>query len=292
MLSHAHSGVAGGHFSGETTAKIISWSGLWWPTLQSDAAEYVKRCDVCQCTKPPIASDQMPLRPMMAARAFAKWGIDFVGPIKPPAKSTHVEYIIVATDYLTKWVEAKATVKNDARTTSKFLYEQVFTRYGLPIEIVSDQGVHFINEVIEFLLFEFMVIHKKYAPYHPQANGQAESTNKTLCTALTKIVEGSRSDWEQKLHSVLWAYRTAYKTAIGTTPFDLVFGMNAILPIEFLIPTLRVAKELEWTGHELSERVDQLERLDETRLLAVIGLYAEKRRRKHWHDQFVKTGRF
>ena len=68
--------------------------------------------------------------------------------------------------------------------------------------------------------------------------------------------------------------------------------MNAILPIEFLIPTLHVAKQLEWTGHELSERVDQLERLDETRLLAVIGLYAEKRRRKHWHDQFVKTGRF
>ena len=69
----------------------------------------------------------MPLRPMMGARAFAKWGINFVGPIQPPAHKTHAEYIIVATDYLTKWVEAKATVKNDARTTAKFLYEFVFT---------------------------------------------------------------------------------------------------------------------------------------------------------------------
>ena len=99
-------------------------------------------------------------------------------------------------DYLTKWVEAKAIVKNDARTMAKFLCEYVFTRYGLPIEIVSDQGVHFVNEVIEFLLNEFMVIHRKSAPYHPQANGQAESMNKTLCSALAKVVEGNCMDWE------------------------------------------------------------------------------------------------
>ena len=72
----------------------------------------------------------------------------------------------------------------------------MFIRYGLPIEIVSDQGVHFINEVISFLLAKFMVIHKRSTPYHPQANGQAESTNKTLCTVLTKIVGQSRTDWE------------------------------------------------------------------------------------------------
>ena len=66
-----------------------------------------------------------------------------------------------------------------------------------------------------------------------------------------------------KLHSAIWAYRVAYKTSIGTTPFNLVFGLDAILPIEFLIPTLRVARELEWTGHELFERLDELEKLDE-----------------------------
>ena len=137
----------------------------------------------------------------------------------------------MATDYLTKWLEAKATPKNDARTTTCFLYEYVFTRYGLPIEIISDRGTHFINEVIHYLLDEFMVIHRKSAPYHPQANGQAESTNKILHTGLTKIVERSRIDWEMKLHSAIWAYRVAYKKSIGTTPFNLVFGLDAILPI-------------------------------------------------------------
>ena len=191
VLQCVHLGIGASHFSGASTAKQIVYSGLWWPTLYNDALEFVKRCNECQRSRVPNKLEQMPMRPIMSTRAFSKWGIDFVGPIKPPAKSTHAQYIIVATDYLTKWVEAKATVRNDARTTAKFLYEYIFTRYGLPIEIVSDQGVHFVNEVIEFLLNEFMVIHRKSAPYHPQANGQAESTNKTLCSALEKVVEGN-----------------------------------------------------------------------------------------------------
>ncbi|MCO5606319.1 hypothetical protein L7F22_060506 [Adiantum nelumboides] len=217
----------------------------------------------------------MPLRAMMGARAFAKWGIDFVGPIAPPAYKSHAQYIIVATDYLTKWVEAKATTKNDAKTTAQFLYENIFTRYGLPIEMVSDRGTHFINEVIEYLLDEFMVIHQKSAPYHPQANGQAESTNKILVTVLTKVVNESRADWDQKLHSALWAYR-----------------IQAILPLEFLIPTLRVAKNLEWTGHELSEQPKILEKLDETRLKAVASIYAKKKNMKSFFDQHVINKKF
>ena len=117
---------------------MVLYSQLWWPTLFRDAYEDVKHCDDCQRYKAPIRRDEMPLRPVMGARAFAKWGIDFVGPIDPPAACTHAQYIIVATDYVTKCVEAKATQKNDARTMAKFLYEYVFIRYKLPIEIVSD----------------------------------------------------------------------------------------------------------------------------------------------------------
>ena len=140
--------------------------------------------------------------------------------------------------------------------------------------------VTFINEVIEYLLDEFMVIHKKSAPYHPQASGQEKSTNKVLCAALTKVIEGTHTNWEQKLHSVLWAYRCAYKTSIGTTSFNLVFGLDAILPVEFLIPTLRVAQMLEWTGHKFSKCLEELEKLDETWLQALASMYAKKRRQK------------
>lgn len=128
MLEQAHARLSRGHFSIDTTAKAIMMVGLWWPTLFSDVTEFVKRCDECQRVKVPIHKDNMPLRPMMGARAFAKWGIDFVSPINPPAHRTRTQYIIVAMDYLTKWVEAKATPKNDARTMACFLYKHIFTR--------------------------------------------------------------------------------------------------------------------------------------------------------------------
>ena len=91
---------------------------------------------------------------------------------------------------------------------------------------------------------------------------------------------------------MLWAYRCACKKAIDTTPFNLVFGLDAILPIEFLIPTLRVAQALQWTGHELFDRIEELEILDETRLKAVEGMYAEKRCQKRWHDRNLRTKEF
>ena len=161
---------------------------------------------------------------MIGARAFAKWGIDFVGPIDPLAHWTPTQYIIVvATDYVTKWVDAKATQKNHAHTTTKVLYKYVFTRYGLTIEIVSDRGLHYINETIEYILEEFMVVHNKLAPYHPQANGgQAESTKKILGMILTEIVSDKKFDWELKLHATLWAYIVAYKTSIGKIPLKMV----------------------------------------------------------------------
>ncbi|MCO5602801.1 hypothetical protein L7F22_056940 [Adiantum nelumboides] len=257
-----------------------------------DSEEFVKRCDDCQRTKTLRGRDDMPLRPMMEVRAFAKWRIDFVGPIAPLAYRTHAQNIIVAIDYLNKWIEAKATTKNDAKTIAQFLYENIFTRYGLLIEIVSDTGTHFINEVIEFLLDEFMVIHQKSSPYHPQANGQAENTNKILVTVLTKTVSESRADWDQKLHSALCAYQVAYKTSIDTTLFNMVYEIQVILPLEFLIPTLWVAKNLEWTGHELSEQLEILEKLDESRLRAVALIYAQKRNMKSFFDQHVINKEF
>ena len=107
-----------------------------------------------------------------------------------------------------------------------------------------------------------------------------------------KIVSDKRCGWELKLHAALWAYRVAYKTSIGTTPFNMVFGLEAILPMEFLIPTLRVTKELNWMGHKLSEWLEDLEKLDETCLAAVDGVYALKRQQRKFHDSHISIKEF
>ncbi|MCO5610456.1 hypothetical protein L7F22_064694 [Adiantum nelumboides] len=282
-------GVVGGNFLGELTARKVLQSGYWWPTLFKDASLFAKGCDECQRYKTTQRKDRMPLHPIKVTQPFQKWGLDFVGPISPAARNTQSRYIIVATVYVTKWAEAKASRKADAITTAKFLFENIIARFGCPFEIVSDNGTHFTNEVIKELTSNFMISHHKSTPYYPQANGQAESTNKTLISILTKIVEAHRTDWDLKLTSALWAYRTAYKVAINCTPFKMVYGQEAVMPWEFVIPSLCVASQEGWDGNPLVERLYILERLEEERQLAVYNALIEKDRRKKWFDRHLKN---
>jgi len=156
---------------------------------------------VCQRAKNPINHDHMPLHPMLPHAPFEKWGIDYVGPIKPVNRGSQARYIIVATDYLTKWVEAKVVRRDDAKSTTKFIYENIITCFGCPMEIVFDWGTHFINEVISELLKTFLIVHRRSTPYYPRGNEPAESKKKVLSSILTKIFEVKRNDWEQKLHA-------------------------------------------------------------------------------------------
>ena len=106
----------------------------------------------------------MPLHPVLLQSPFEKWGLDYVGPIKLAARGSQARYIIVAIDYITKWAKAKAVRKVDARSTAKCIYEHIITIFGCPLEIVTGQGTHFINQVIIELLGTFMVIHRKSTP--------------------------------------------------------------------------------------------------------------------------------
>ena len=115
----------------------------------------------------------------MAALPFEKWGIDYVGPIAPTSKHGK-SYIIVAIDYFTKWSEAQAVRKDDARTSATLLTERIICWFGVPGELVSDRGTHFLNDVVEELTSYFNIWHDKTTPYKPSTNGKVESTNKTF----------------------------------------------------------------------------------------------------------------
>ena len=145
--------------------------------------------------------------------------VDFVGPISPTGKHIGARYTITANDYLTKWDEEGSVKDCSAKTTIIFLFENVVTRFGLPNILISDQGTHFVNQLIEELTKEFHNKHIKTTPYHPQANGVVEAFNKILENALTNICNVQIDDLDQKNSAVLWADHTTYNKLIGRTPF-------------------------------------------------------------------------
>ena len=289
ILEGCHVDSCGGHFASDSTARKALMAGYWWPNMYFDAHHFVQRCDACQRIGQSIGTSTMPLVPILAQAPFEKWGINFVGPIAPASKNGQKHYILVATDYVTKWAEAVATKTDNANTVATFLYENIITRFGCLKELVSDRGTHFINNTIAALTAKYEIKHRKTTPYHPRANGQTEKTNGILCKILTKTVSGAGINWDTKLFAAVWTYRTTYKVTTNATPFQLVYGQEAILPIELEVPNLRIAIEYRLGDiNSLQFRLSQLEKLDETRAQALLTMEAIQKRRKSHYDSKLK----
>ena len=125
----------------------------------------------------------------------------------------------MAVDYVSKWVEAVAAPKNDAETIVKFLKKNIFACFGVSRVLISDRGSHFCNNQLQKMLSHYNVTHKVVSSYHPQTNGQAKVSNREPKKILEKTVASTKKDWSSKLDDALWAYRTAFKTLVGLSPF-------------------------------------------------------------------------
>ncbi|GJU38558.1 reverse transcriptase domain-containing protein [Tanacetum coccineum] len=241
ILAHCHSGLTGGHHSANVTTKKVYESGFYWPSVFKDANEYV--CKVLDV-----------------------WGLDFMGPFP---QSRGIKYILVAVDYVSKWVKAQALPTNDARVVVKFL-RYLFARFGVPKALISDRGTHFCNSQLEKALQRYGVTRKLSTAYHPQSNGQIKVTNKAIKHILERSVGYNPKGWSEKLNDALWAFRTAYKTPTRCTPFRLVYGKACHLPVE-----------IEHKAHWLSE-------LAELRDGAYENTRIYKEQTKKWHDSRLR----
>jgi len=279
-----HSGPSGGHFAAVTTINRIRSSGYWWPYINRDVKDFIGRCDQCQRTGAPSFRNHWPLTPIIPLAPFEKWGIDFIGPIDPMS-ARRKRYIILATDYATKWVEARATAKNDASTAASFLFEEIMMRFGHPLELVSDRGKHFLNDVIINITTRYMIKHRKTTPYNPKANGLTERANGIVGKILNKMVSAHKTDWDRKLPSAVHAYNTSEKKTTGRSPFFLVFGQDALHGVELEVETLRVmAYRKGESTEDQGYRMLALEDLEEIRTEALQRTVSVQAKRKEKFD--------
>nr|GEY03192.1 reverse transcriptase domain-containing protein [Tanacetum cinerariifolium] len=272
ILNACHSGPTGGHYEANYTVKKDFESGFYWPMIYKDAFELVKCYDSCQRHGKISQKDEMPQNSIQICEIFDVWGIDFMGPF-PSSKGN--KYILVAVDYLSKWVEAKALPTNDARVVVKFL-KSLFSRFGTPKAIISDRGTHFCNDQFTRTMSKYGVTHRLSIAYHPKQAGRTVGENRAL--------------WSDKLEDALWAFRTAFKTSVSCTPYWLVYGKACHLPLELEHKAFWALKHANFDLKTAGDhRKLQLNELSELRDQAYENSLIYKERMKKLHDAKIKN---
>ncbi|RDX61268.1 Gypsy retrotransposon integrase-like protein 1, partial [Mucuna pruriens] len=230
IMEEVHGGAFGTHANGHALTCKVLRAGYYWSKMESDCCQHVKRCMKCQMYVDNIHIAPSTLHNLTSPWPFSKWALDMIGSIEPKASNGH-RFFLVTINYFTKWVE----VASYANVTKNM----------------------------------FKIKHHNSTPYRPKMNRVVEVANKNIKKIIQKMVV-TYKDWHDMLPYTLHGYRTSVRKSIGATPYSLVYGTEAILPVEVEIPSLRVLAEAELDESEwVQSRLDQLNLIEEKRLTAV-----------------------
>jgi hypothetical protein len=286
-MGEVHEGLCDTHQSAVKMRWILKRLGVYWPTMLEDCVRYKKGCKACQKfgeIQPVLASE---LCPIIKPWPFS-WGLDFIGEIHP-SSSKGYRFVLVATDYFTKWTEVVPLRNMTHKELIEFVQGHIIHRFGIPQTMMTDQGSSFMSHQFREFVRSFNIKLMNSSPYYAQANRQAKSNNRTLIRLVKKKIEDYPRRWHEVLSEVLWAYRTSQHSATKVTPFELVYGQEAILLVEINLQTCRVAKLGALSAEEYTEammdRIDNIQRDDSKHY---VRLSKKKRRVAKAYNKRVK----
>jgi hypothetical protein len=226
-----HDGICGAHQLAYKMNWLLWRAGFYWLTMMDDCIKYQKGCEACQRFENIQLAHAGVMNSIVKPWSFRGWGLDFLSEIHPGSSKGH-RLILVAMDYFTKWTEAVPLRNMTHREVINFVQEHIIYQFGIPQTLTTDQGPSFMSHQFREFAESMKIQLLNSSLYYAQASGQAKASNKVLIKIIKKRIKGNPRRWHEKLSEVLWVHRTSRHGATKVTPFELVYGEEAVLPIE------------------------------------------------------------
>ena len=234
ILRELHEGVVGGHL-GEVKVLGKLKERFYWPGHATDVKNWCRTCSACAQRKTPAPKKRAQLQSVHVGSPMQIVATDILGPF--PKSENGNSYILVATDYFTRWAEAYPIANQEAVTVAQKLTDEMFLRFSPPEQLHSDQGRQFESRLLAEVCKLLHIQKSRTTAYHPQLDGLAERWNRTLLSMLATCVADRPEEWEGYIRKVCMAYNTSTHATTGFTPFYLMFGRKARIPVDLMYGT-------------------------------------------------------
>ena len=272
IMTACHEEITAGHLGFMRTYEKIR-QRYYWPGMYTEIDNWCKSCVDCATKKTPRNQAKAPIFSLPVEGPFDRVGVDILGPF-PASKNGH-RYVIVFTDYLTKWAECFAMKTVEAEAVAKIYVEEVVCRHSAARELLSDRGKNFLAKIVKEVCEFVNTVKINTTSYRPQCNGLTERFNATLTTIISMYVNQHHTDWDTYIPYALFAYRTAIQETTKESPFYLLYGRDPRLPLDVsLLPRDEIFTNAE------DYRAYSVTRLQETKKLAQENIQLSQQRQE------------
>lgn len=285
ILQMLHDDPVSGHLGiGKTVARLQS--RVYWPNIQRDVTLWCQKCLICQAKRPPVRKARGGLGQFAVGVPMERVGMDILGPL--PQSRRGNKYLLVVSDYFTRWIEAYPIPDIEAKTICQVFINEFITRYGIPRQIHTDRGTQFTSLLFKEMCEVFRINKSFTTPLHPQSNGLVERFNRTIEDMLSKVVRPDQRNWDEVLPMVMLAYRTSQHESTGHTPSMMMFGREIELPIDLLLglpPDEKPSAHAEYITNLIS-------RLDRVHTVAADQMVVVRERQKRNYDLRINENKY